>query len=61
MIVDEADEVFLDSKVTLKAKYCIGLSATPMGEQEDIEHSFVTEHLKFAIYDSGIASYVSLL
>jgi len=32
VIVDEADEVFLDTKVALKAKYCIGLSATPLSE-----------------------------
>ena len=60
VIVDEADEVFLDSKVALNAKYCIGLSATPLGEQDDTECSFITGHLKFALYDSGIASEVSL-
>jgi hypothetical protein len=32
VIVDEADDIFLDGRIKLKARYCIGLTATPLSE-----------------------------
>ena len=55
VIVDEADQVFLDWKVPVKASYVVGLSATPMSAREGIEAKYMTAYLGFAVYDSGIA------
>jgi hypothetical protein len=59
--VDEADDIFLDRRTTLDARYCIGLTATPLSDQEGVEKEFVVNHLGFAVYESGIASEVSLV
>lgn len=48
VIVDEADDIFLDKRTTLDARYCIGLTATPLSDQEGVEKEFVVSHLGFA-------------
>ena len=59
VIVDEADQVFLDWKAEIKARYVVGLSATPMSAREGVEATYMKAHLRFSIYDSGIAADVT--
>ena len=60
VIIDEADELLLDRKIKIKAKYVIALSATPKSDHNPIESKFMIEHLRFAIYDSGIPTECNL-
>ena len=58
VILDEADQLLLDKLLYLKAKFCIGLTATPFAKLEGVEGDYLNEDLKFKVYDSGIVSKV---
>ena len=41
VILDEADYLLLDKALKLKAKFCVGLTATPFSKLEGVEGSYL--------------------
>ena len=58
MVLDEADQLLLDRAFRLKAKFCVGLTATPFTNLTGVEGNHLTDFQQFKVYDSGIPSTV---
>ena len=57
VLIDEADTILLDHAATLPNKQVIGLSATVMTPELQVENKFL-ERCKFVFKDSKIPGYI---
>ena len=57
MILNEADDLLLDSDLAVAAPAIVGLTATALDDlEDDAAADYLLQHLGFAVYDSAIAS-----